>query len=300
MKILVTGANGFLGHYLVPLLLEKGYSVIATGKGPGRLPGTSHPRFTYASLDFTDPWRVHDAFESFQPDVVVHAGAMSRPDACEKNQAAAYAVNVEGTVHLLLNAGEQKSFFIFLSTDFIFDGEKGLYTEEDQPAPLNYYGRTKCEAEAAVREYPFDWAIVRTVLVYGAPLPGRPHILSVVRDKLEKGEAFSLVDDQWRTPTYAGDLAKGIAAIIQKKASGIFHLSGRDRLTPYRMALQEAEWLGLEASLISPVTAADFTEPAKRPLLTGFRIDKAEKFLGYDPVSFAEGLKLSIPVRNKN
>ena len=291
MKVLITGANGFLGYYLVQQLLEKKFSVIATGKGPCRLPFTHDRYFQYLPMDFTDPFSVHDVFENIKPDVVIHAGAMSKPDECETNQMLAFLVNVEGTVQLLINAAEKRSFFIFLSTDFVFDGERVMCKETDGPNPVNYYGRTKLEAEEAVREYEFDWAIVRTVLVYGKNHSGHNNILKIVKEKLEKGEEYSVVDDQVRTPTYVEDLAKGIVSVIEKKATGIFHLSGKDILTPYQMAIKTAEHLGYDHSCIKRVTAVSFSQPAKRPLRTGFVIDKARKELGYEPVTFEEGLK---------
>jgi dTDP-4-dehydrorhamnose reductase len=291
MKILITGANGFLGYYLIQQLLEKNHTVIATGKGECRLPFTNHNGFKYTSMDFTDPFTVHDVFEKYKPEAVIHAGAMSKPDDCELQQWQAYITNVEGTVTLLLNAEEQKSFFIFVSTDFIFDGERGMYKEEDEAAPVNFYGKTKLEAEDAVKEYEHGWAIARTVLVYGKPLAGRSNILSIVKDKLEKGEEYSVVDDQVRTPTYVEDLAAGIIVILEKKATGIYHLSGSDVLTPYEMACKTADYLGLNKSLIKKVTAASFSQPAKRPLKTGFIIDKARDQLDFKPISFDEGLQ---------
>jgi dTDP-4-dehydrorhamnose reductase len=291
MKILITGANGFLGHYLVKQLLEKNHSVIATGKGECRLPFANYNGFNYASMDFTDPFMVHDVFEKYKPEAVIHGGAMTKPDDCELQQWQAYITNVEGTVTLLLNAEEQKSFFVFVSTDFIFNGERGMYKEDDEAAPVNFYGKTKLEAEDAVKEYEYDWAIARTVLVYGKPLAGRRNILSIVKDKLEKGEEYSVVDDQLRTPTYIEDLAAGIVAIIEKKATGIYHLSGSDVLTPYEMACKTADYLGLNKSLIKKVTAASFSQPAKRPPKTGFVIDKAKKELDFAPIPFEEGLK---------
>jgi dTDP-4-dehydrorhamnose reductase len=291
MKILITGTNGFLGHYLVGQLLKKGHHVIATSKGECRLPFIGNKNFEYVTMDFTDPFVVHDVFEKYKPEAVIHSGAMSKPDECELQQWQAYVTNVEGTITMLLNAEEQKSFFLFVSTDFVFDGERGMYAEEDKPSPVNFYGKTKLEAEDAVKEYEHGWAIARTVLVYGKPPAGRSTILSIVKDKLEKGEEYSVVDDQVRTPTYVEDLAAGIISIIEKKANGIYHLSGNNVLTPYEMACKTADYLGLNKSFIKKVTAASFTQPARRPPKTGFVIDKAKKRLGFNPLSFDEGLK---------
>ena len=290
MKILITGANGFLGHHLSVQLLEKGHTVIATGRGDCRLPLVNEKGFQYLSMDFTDPFAVHDVFEKCKPAIIVHAGAMTKVDECEQQQWQAYLTNVEGTVTMMMNAEEQKSFFIFVSTDFVFDGEKGFYKEDDSCGPVNFYGKTKLEAEDAIKEYEFDWAIVRTSLVYGTPLAGRSNILTVVKDKLEKGEEYSVVNDQVRTPTYVEDLASGIVSIIEKKATGIYHLSGEDVLTPYEIACKVATYLELDSSLIKKVTAANFSQPAKRPKDTRFVIDKAKQQLGYQPISFEKGL----------
>lgn len=291
MNVLITGANGFLGYYLTRQLLDKKFHVIATGKGDCRLPFVGDSNFSYEQMDLTDPFSVHDVFEKYKPAIVVHGGAISKPDECEQNQWQAYLINVEGTVTTLLNAAEQKSFFIYMSTDFIFDGEKGMYKEDDKANPINYYGKTKLEAEEAVKEYEYDWAIVRTVMVYGKPILSRSNILSIVKEKLEKGEPYKVVDDQVRTPTYVEDLASGIVQIIERKAKGVYHLSGKDVMTPYQMACKTADYLGLDKSLIQRVTAADFSQPAKRPALTGLNIDKSRKELGFEPVSFEEGVK---------
>ena len=290
MKVLVTGANGFLGYYLVKQLLDKDIEVIATSKGINRLPFENIKHFNYASMDFNDPFEVHDVFEKFKPNVVVHAGAMSKPDDCENDQWQCYLTNVEGTLNLLANAEEHKSFFLFVSTDFVFDGEKGMYYENDTASPVNFYGKTKLEAEESVMDYTGRWAIVRTVLVYGKPMSGRQNIITIVKNKLEKGEEYSVVNDQVRTPTYVEDLASAIISIIKKSAEGVFHISGSDILTPYEMACRTAEYLGLDKELIKPVSSPELMQPAKRPMKTGFNIDKAKRELGYNPVSFEEGL----------
>lgn len=291
MRILITGVNGFLGFYFVEKLLQKKMVVYATGRGDCRLPFIGNTNFKYFNLDFNELIEVKKVFKDVQPEIIVHAGAMSKPDDCEINKPEAFRTNVEGTINLLQAAEKYKCFFIFLSTDFVFDGINGMYSENDTPAPVNYYGLSKLLAEKEVMGFKSGWAIARTVLVYGKPPAGRSNILSIVKEKLEKGEEYSVVDDQFRTPTYVEDLATGIVAIIEKKATGIYHLSGIDTLTPYEMACKTAEYLGLNKNLIKKVTVASFSQPAKRPPKTGFVIDKAKKELGFAPISFEEGLK---------
>ncbi|MCZ2460393.1 MAG: SDR family oxidoreductase [Chitinophagales bacterium] len=290
MKVLVTGSNGFLGYYLVKQLTGKNYDVIATGKGICKLPLIEGKRSTYYEMDLTDPFQVHDVFEKTKPDIVIHSGAMSKPDECEADQWRAYLTNVEGTVSVMLNASENKSHLIFLSTDFIFNGQKGMYSENDTPDPVNYYGKTKAEAEDVIKEYEHDWTIVRTITVYGRSYSGRKSFPEVIREKLEKKERYNVFDDQIRTPTYAEDLVSGIISVIEKRATGIYHLSGSDVLTPYQMACDVAEHLKMDGSLLKRVVAAEFPQPALRPLKTGFIIDKAKRDLGFDPVGFREGL----------
>lgn len=293
-RVLVTGSNGFVGSYVVQQLLNAGYKVFATSQTSDLLPFKEHAHYQFIKMDFTDGFDVYDAFEIAKPDVVVHAGAMSKPDDCEQNQSQAYNVNVGGTLNLLLNAVDYKSHFIYFSTDFIFNGEAGMHQEEAAPQPLNYYGRTKAEAEDAVKEYEFDWTIVRTVFVYGKPLAGRDCFVTMIAKKLLANQPFKVVNDQYRTATYAPDLAKGIALIIQKNATGIFNICGKDMLTPYEMAVETARHLNITTHWLTPVTCNDFKEIAKRPLKSGLDISKAKKILGYDPVSFEEGLSLTL------
>jgi dTDP-4-dehydrorhamnose reductase len=288
-RILITGANGFVGYYLTQLLLHKDFDVIATGKGACRLPFTER-NFTYLSMDFTNVEEVENALLKYQPEIVVHCGAMSKPDECELNKERAFRINVTGTINLLKVASKVKSFFVFLSTDFVFDGEKGMYEENDERRPVNYYGQTKLLAEDEVMKYGYSWSIIRTVLVYGKPFLSRQNLLTNVAIGLQKGEKLNIFDDQVRTPTFVEDLAEGIARVIEKRANGLFHISGEDVLTPYQMAVAVAHYLGLDASLIKKVKEQNFNQPARRPLKTGFDISKAKAELNYQPISFNKGL----------
>jgi dTDP-4-dehydrorhamnose reductase len=288
--VLITGANGFVGYYLIQQLLDKNFAVVATGKGGNRLP-YQQENFCYRSLDFTSKENVAAVFQDVKPQVVVHCGAISKPDECEQNRKAAFLSNVTGTINLLEASAAIQAHFVFLSTDFVFSGDRGFYQEEDERLPVNYYGETKVLAEDEVRQYPFRWSIVRTVLVYGKTFSGRENIVTNTAIALQQGKALKIFDDQVRTPTYVEDLATGLVAIVQKGATGIYHISGEDIKTPYEVAVETARLLNLDSSLITLVKAHEFDQPARRPAKTGFDISKAKRELGYQPLSFKEGLK---------
>ncbi len=291
-KILITGANGLLGQKLVQLLAgEKGYEVIATGRGPARVP--FHEKVTYFDMDLTGKGLVFEKIARLAPAWIVHCAAISQPDVCETDKELCILHNITATGHLVEAARQSGSKFLFLSTDFVFDGTKGPYVEDDEPNPVNFYGESKYEAEKLLRQSDLHYAIVRTVLVYGvAHSLSRSNIVLWVKNKLEKGEAIRVVNDQWRTPTLVEDLAMGYKLIIDREAMGIYHISGTDYLTPYQLALKTAGVFGLDKKLISPTDASEFREIAKRPLKTGFDISKASEDLGYQPHTIDEGLMI--------
>lgn len=292
MKVLVTGANGLLGQHLVNVLVKYNLNVIATGRGGSRLPITAGRNYRYYDADLTSYEAMLDIFEAEKPEIVVHAAAMTQLDDCQLQQEACFQINVQATSELLLLAERHSKFFIYISTDFVFDGNKGNYGESDALNPVSWYGFTKMQAETIVAKTQIPWAIVRTCLVYGNTYEGtRSNIISWVKTNLEQEKEIKVVSDQVRTPTFVGDLAKGILLVIQKQAKGIFHISGKDALTPYEIALATAAYFNLNKTLIQKVDASTFTQPAKRPPITGFNISKAREQLGFEPVSFAEGMR---------
>lgn len=290
-KIFITGANGLLGQKLVEQLVQKEeFEVIASGKGPCRLTGEG---YKYVSLDITDPDQVNQVLGEIKPEIIIHGAAITNVDSCEQNQEACYEVNVKATEYLV-RAGELcKSHFIYVSTDFIFSGETGPLDESAEPSPVNFYGETKLEAEQYVMNHSTKWAIARTVLVYGiANDLSRSNIILWVKSSLEAGKEIQVVDDQFRTPTLAEDLAIGCILIAQRSSEGIYHISGSDFLTPYQMAIMTAEYFGLDKNLIKRADSSTFSQPAKRPLKTGFIIEKARKELGFEPKTFQEGIAI--------
>lgn len=290
MRVLITGANGLLGQKLVKLLIGiPEVEVVATSRGQCRIDGFDEKSFT--TLDVEDRKQTLEVFNQLMPDVVIHTAAMTHVDACELNPDQCKKANVAAVTHVVAGCAAVGAHMVHLSTDFIFDGSQGPLSEEDVPAPINYYGQTKLEAEHIIMDSDISWSIARTVLVYGV-VPGlkRSNIILWVKESLEEGKSIKVVDDQWRTPTLAEDLAMGCWLLAKDKRQGIFNISGEDLLTPYDMAQKVATYFHLDASFIVRANSSTFSQPANRPARTGFILNKAKEQLGYQPHSFDEGI----------
>ena len=290
-KVLITGSNGLLGQKLSHLLVHNAaIDLVATSRGENKL-AQILPELPFISLDVTDAGQVEEVIAGERPTHIIHTAAMTNVDACEEDHAGCWQVNVTAVQHLVKACEQYQVHLIHLSTDFVFDGEEGPYDEEARPNPISYYGQSKLAAEELIRNSTCKWAILRTVLVYGVVHEyGRSNIVLWVKQNLEAHKTIQVVNDQFRTPTLAEDLAMGCWLAVSHDAEGIYHLSGKDLLTPYDMALLVAEYFKLDASLIREVDASTFTQKARRPLRTGFDIGKAEQDLGFTPHSFLEGI----------
>jgi dTDP-4-dehydrorhamnose reductase len=294
-KILITGSNGLLGQKLVYALSNKSdVEVIATSVGENRL--VKRDGYVYESMDITKREEVFNVINKYLPDVVINTAAMTNVDACESKKEECWLLNVEAVkyqVEAIEKLGEKKDIhFIHLSTDFVFDGMKGSpYVETDSPNPLSYYALSKFESEKIVQQSKIKWAIARTIIVYGiVDNMSRSNIVLWAKDALSKGQKINVVDDQFRAPTLAEDLALGCILIAQKGATGIYHLSGPNTFSILELVYKVADFWGLDKSLITPSKSDNLNQAAKRPPYTGFVIDKAKHDLGYDPRSFEEGL----------
>ena len=294
MKILLTGTNGMVGSNLSKALSSSGQFTLATGRNTCRLPSEFlHSRFQFQSMDICNKDEVIDTVTSFIPDVIIHAAAMTQVDDCEQNKTISYSTNVDGTDHLIQAANEVNARFCYVSTDFVFSGEGGPYSEKDKTNPVNFYGMTKELAEQHIVESGLHWTIIRTILLYGkADHINRTNFIYWVKNNLEAGKHINVVCDQIRTPTFIPDLTTAIITSIEKGSQGIYHVSGKDILSPFQMAMAVANKLGLDESFLHPVDASSFTQIGKRPLKTGFVIEKAIRDLNYDPKSFNEALDL--------
>lgn len=292
MKILITGSNGLLGQNIVKQLLSQNVDFLATSKGENRI--SKLPAKLYRQLDITNKKEVSSIFEGYQPTIVINTAAMTNVDACESEKEACWDMNVNAVQYLIDACKTNDTHLIHLSTDFVFDGEGGPYKETDIPNPLSYYGQSKFEAEKLIQNSSLkNWAIARTIIVYGVvEKMSRSNVVLWAKSALEKGEPINVVDDQFRSPTHGSDLAKGCLLIAEKKANGIFHLSGKEVMSILELVEKVADYYQLDKAIISSIKSTTLNQAAKRPPRTGFNLEKSNKELGYFPKSFEEGLAL--------
>lgn len=288
--ILVTGSNGLLGQKITERLsATKQFKLIATSKGADRFPVKDG--YTYAEMDILDPQNVKEVVGRYKPDAIIHTAAMTNVDTCEDQKELAYQLNVESVKTLISVCEEHDIQLVHLSTDFIFDGAKGPYDEEADPNPLSYYGQTKVEAENIIKASNCRWAILRTILVYGIVSDmSRSNIVLWAKGALEKGSPINVVNDQWRMPTLAEDLADCCLLAVEKNAQGVYNASGKDMMSISELVARVADYWKLDKSMINEISAETLNQTAKRPVRTGFVLDKTIRDLGYNPHSFEEGL----------
>lgn len=292
MKILITGSNGLLGQKLIEHYKAQDiHQLVATARGEDRF--ANKGGYVYESLDITIASEVNRVLTLHKPDAVINTAAMTNVDACESEREACDDLNVNAVKYLVQACNEIGAHLVHVSTDFIFDGTHGPIDENEKPAPLSYYGQSKLLAEEQVMNFAKSWSIARTVLVFGIVSDmSRSNIVLWAKGALESGKQINVVSDQFRTPTLAEDLANGCALIAEKKASGIYNISGRDFMSVFDLVYRVADFWSLDKSLLKISTSEGIKQPAKRPPITGFRIDKAVRELGYNPRSFEEGLAI--------
>ena len=241
------------------------YKVTGCSLHPDILPNDAG-KYRFIETDIRNEANIKRLFEEVQPDVVINCSALSVPDYCETHHEEAYLTNVTAVSQLAVFCEEYKSRFIHLSTDFVFDEKINedaglLYTEEDVPAPVNYYGYTKWKGEEKVAETCSSFAIIRVAIVYGRALPGQHgNIVQLVMNRLKAGQEIRVVSDQWRTPTYVGDVSDGVQRLIAHPTNGIFHICGDECMSIAEIAYQVADYMGLDRSLIHPVTTEEMNE----------------------------------------
>ncbi len=288
-RVVITGSNGLLGQKVTELLSQsQSYSLhLTSSQEESVFPADQAP---YTRMDITDRSQVTRVIDELQPDTIINTAAITNVDSCETNREAAWRVNVNG-VENLVHAGKLAgSHIIQLSTDYIFDGKSGPYSEEDRPNPIGYYGRTKLAAENLLRTSNVGHAIVRTMVLYGQARKVKPNFALWLIRELQEERSVKVVSDQLGSPTFVDDLAYGIVKILELKKSGIYHISGPDVVSRYDFAREVARVFRLNTKLISAVKTSALNQPAPRPLKSGFIILKAQVDLNLAMSGMENGL----------
>jgi dTDP-4-dehydrorhamnose reductase len=292
MKILITGSNGLLGQKLLhKLRLDSSVHLIATSNGKNRV--SNKEGYTYFDLDITNNDAVAKLIESEKPQVVINTAAMTNVDLCEDERKACDTLNVDAVRYLADACAKIDAHLIQISTDFIFDGEDGPYKEEDTPNPLSYYGLSKLKSEELLLAHSVKWTVLRTIIVFGVGEKlSKGNIVLWAKSALEKGDPLNIIDDQFRAPTLAEDLADICILAAKKKAFGIFNASGKDIMSIYEIVERIAKHYGNSTDNLNKISTAALKQKAGRPPKTGFILDKSRNELGYNPHSFEDCLTI--------
>jgi dTDP-4-dehydrorhamnose reductase len=287
MKILVTGASGLLGSKVAELAFDEEYEVYSA---------YNQHTINYGSpvrMDLTDLDSCRRVFENVRPEAVVHSAALTNVDLCEVEKETAWRINVYGTELIARLCKEFNCFMVFISTDYVFNGEKGLYSEEDQPDPINYYGYTKLKAEEAVRSILNDYCIVRTSVIFGSkPAAGKINFALWVLESLKQKRKINVVIDQINSPTLNTNLAEAILEILDRKLMGLYHIAGATPISRYDFACLLAEEFKLERELIQPTTSDKINWVAKRPKNASLNVAKAQRSLKKKPLDIRDAIRI--------
>lgn len=287
-KILVTGCNGLLGQ---KLLQTFGHDFEVWGVGLQARPRLKTGAFRYASCDIAQRKEVKKLVGAVKPHFIVNAAAYTNVDGCEDDRETCWKANATGPENLAYLAQLKGCHIIHFSTDYVFDGEDGPYTEESKPNPLGYYAKAKLAGENAVRASDAASTIVRTMVLYGTGVEVKKNFALWLVEKLSRGERIRVVDDQFGHPTLADDLAVALRKIVELGRTGLYHIVGPTYIDRYHFALKLAEIFGFDPGLIEPIKTADLSQKAPRPLKSEFDMRKARQELGIQMRDVEQGLR---------
>ena len=289
-KILITGANGLLGQKTTELFRhETQHEVILTDLHDNAYESRG---FDYFPMDITKKEEVKDAVKKYLPDIIINTAAYTNVDGCETDRELSWKVNVDAVKHFIIASRVNSSKIIHISTDYIFDGKSGNYSETSKPNPLSYYGKSKLAAENALVTSGIDFAIIRTMIIYGTGKNLRPNFAVWLINMLSEKNTVTIVDDQFGMPTMVDDLGWALVKMVDLNKSGIYNVCGSEYLSRYEFAVKLAEIFGFNENLIKPIKTTDLNQAASRPMNSSFILLKAKTDLDLKPLNVTEGLSL--------
>jgi dTDP-4-dehydrorhamnose reductase len=247
-------------------------------------------RLEYVKCDLTNREHIKKIIFDFCPDFIINSAAYTNVDLSETEREAAWKVNVKAVEYISEAARVIDAHIIHISSDYIFDGKNGPYSENAKPNPLGYYARTKLASENALRISGTFNTILRTNVLYGINSSCKVDFVRWLINSLKDGKRVSIVTDQINNPTFVDDLVQGISKVIEYKKPGIYHIGGREFLSRFEFSLRIADFFNLDKNLIEPITTNELNQVSRRPLKSGLIILKAETELGYKPHTISESL----------
>ena len=291
-KIVITGSNGLLGQKLVNLFSRiEHFEVVAISRGTNR--NDTAENYTYYTIDITDRKKLINLLDDVKPDYIMNCAAMTNVDECEKEKEKCDAINVDALKTIIEASVKYNTHLIHISTDFIFDGENGPYAEDDEPNPINYYGLSKLKGEELIAQAKINYTILRTILVYGlVDNMSKNNIVSWIKNAVENKQTITIVHDQFRMPTLVDDLADACMLAIQNEAYGVYNVSSSELLSIYQLALQVADAFNLDKTYIKSIPTSQLNQPAKRPPITGFILNRSQKKLELPIAPFKDRLQV--------
>ncbi|HEX9917404.1 MAG TPA: dTDP-4-dehydrorhamnose reductase [candidate division Zixibacteria bacterium] len=272
-RVLVTGANGLLGQKIVEIL-SPAYKITSCDLGPEFFLSS---KASYHPLDIREKDKVVALVGSFKPSWIVNCASYTDVNGCETNQSLAWSVNVDGVKNIVEVCEKLKIDLIHFSTDYVFDGKNGPYSEEDKTDPINFYGKTKLESEKIIEESHINFTIIRTNVLYGCGEKVKSNFFLWVLENLKKNGKIKVVNDQYNNPTLAFNLAEIVKEAVDRNLFGLYHIGGADWLSRFEFAQKVALSFGFDRDKIKPIQTSDLKQTAPRPLKGGLKIDKAKK-----------------------
>lgn len=289
MRVLVTGSNGLVGSRLSRLLVSQGHQVLGISRG-ARAPGASGD-YGYAPVELTDLGQVDRAVEAFAPEAIVNTVAMTEVDACEKEPERAFRINCVAAANVATAARRAGAHLVHVSTDYVFDGDHGPYSEEDVPNPRGTYAISKHMGEEAVRTIAGSWTIARTAVVYGWPRAQRPNFGAWLVGALGEGKGVKLFSDQIVTPSLADNVAEMVAELATRRLPGVYHTAGAEPCDRVSFGQKLCAVFGFDPALITPSKLADLKLASPRPLHSALTTRKVSELLSAKPLGIDEQLR---------
>jgi len=287
MKFLVTGSAGLIGSQVTKDLVLENHEVYSCYHDDKPIYGNP------LQLDLTSQDKIIKTIREIKPDSIIHLAAMTNVDLCETQQELAYLINTKATEILAKQAAKLDTFFVYVSTDYVFDGKRGKYSEDDSTNPLGYYGKSKLKAEEALNELASSWCIARTSTPFGIH-SNKKSFPIWIKESLEAKKEIPVLIDQFTSPTYVPNLSKMLIEIVKRQILGVIHTAGASRISRYELAILMSEKLHLDKELLKPIQTSDMTWNVQRPKDSSLDVSKATEILNEKPQTIQHSLNLLI------